>query len=342
MNRILIAPPLNDWYLEAHAEYLIRYLGDEFFMEIADIPYEPYTNFISRFPETNPHQRSPDDYDLIWPLLPSHWVITDKDKYAHKVATVFFQPGEGRHDVAVVGGATPIAERGMPGEVKMHSLRFGVDIDMFKPFYQAREDKLLHVGMLGNLYNPRRMVPDIINALKDLPGVRLMLFLNQYPRSAHDLDLLGGPESMKYIVTGNKMWCGLPNIYNRMDVLIRADTDPGYSFPVLEAAACGVPVIATDQGIDNFITDAGGGILIKADEKDAYGSGRNWYQANQPLVAERIKEAVIQMRDNQVDRQLMAIKARQEIIKNWQWPGFIPAWKDFFREGLEKAYENSY
>ena len=113
MNKILIIPPLP-WYMSVHAEYLIRHLSDKFFIEVADVPYPPYENFLDRFPETNPYQRNPDDYDLLWPILPSHWVVTEKDKYAHKVATVFYQPNEGRfEDMAVVGAATPMASKSL-------------------------------------------------------------------------------------------------------------------------------------------------------------------------------------------------------------------------------------
>ena len=331
--KILIIPPgiEGGWYMENHAEYLIRELSDEFFIEVADVPYPPYDDFLDRFPETNPFQRNPDDYDLLWPLLPTHWVVTDKDKYAHKTATVFYQPNEGRfQDVAVVGAANPKAYKELSDtNTKYFKLRFGVDINHFKPLLHKREDDLLHVGMVGNLYNPRRMVPDVVEVLKDVYGIKIMLFLNQAPQTDHDIDLLGGAKNVKYIVSGSKGWAGLPNLYNRLDVLIRCDSDPGVSFPVMEAAACGVPVIATDSGIDHIITEAGGGYLIKGD--------RSYYQSNPTEVAEKVREHVIYFRDHPVERLKMGIKARLEIITNWTWEDQILEWREFFREGIKNA-----
>lgn len=339
MNKILIMPP-QPWYMEAHAEYLIRYLSDEFIIEIADVPYPPFKNFIGRFPETNPFQRNPDDYDLLWPILPTHWVVP-QEEYAHKVVSVFYQPGEGRiKGIAALAASTPIVEESIKN-IPHYSLRFGIDTNLFFPLKFKRPDNLLRVGMVGNLFNPRRMVTEIVEALKNVKGIRLMLFISNPPQSFHDMDFIGGMENMKYIVSGKKLWCGLPNIYNSLDVLLRCDSDPGYSFPTLEAAACGVPVITTNQGIDHFITQAGGGILIDADEKDSNGNGRNWYQNNLKETGQRIKKAVIHMRDYPAERLAMGIDARNEILNNWTWEKHINNWRKFFREGIKNANSNS-
>lgn len=319
---------MKGWYMEAHAEYLIRHLSDEFFIEVADVPYPPYKKFLDRFPETNPFQRSPDDYDLIFVMLPTHWVIVEAEKYKHKVAEVWYQPDEGSwEDIAVYGAATPLAERSLEGRKKYHSLRFGIDTDLFKPMPTVREDGLLHVGMIGTLYNPRRIVPEITKALKNVDGIRLMYFPNLAPRDKKELDAMGG--DLKNIVAGDKYWTGLPNLYNRMDVLLRVDHDPGYSFPTLEAAACEVPVICTNSGIDHYITEAGGGILIEGN--------RASYLEDLDKLANRVKEAVIYLQNNPKKRKLMGMKGRLEIIKNWTWPDLVPAWREFFKEGLKNA-----
>lgn len=329
-SKILVIPPMP-WYMEAHVEYLIRHLSDEFILDQAFVPYPPYENFLNRFPEdaaVSPFMRNPDDYDLIWPILPTHWGVTDKDKYAHKVATVFYQPNEGRfEDVAVVGSTTPLAETSLKDHPHFN-LRFGVDTELFKPFKMVREDHLLHVGMVGNLFNPRRMVKEVIETIGNLEGVRLMLFLGKAPVTDHDMDFIGGRQNLKYIVSGDKQWPGVPNLYNQLDVLIRCESDPGYSFPVLEAAACGIPIIATDSGIDHFITKEGG-ILIPGN--------REFYLNQTAETMAMVKEAVIFMRDHPNHRHMMGLKGRKEILRHWTWDKFIPEWRKFFREGVKKA-----
>ena len=220
------------------------------------------------------------------------------------------------------------------------NLHFGIDADLFKPLNFSREDKLLHVGMIGTLNNPRRFTKPIIEAVGKLPGVRLMLFPT-HMFNQHDVDLLGGKQILQYVESGELSWPGLVNAYNRLDVLIRCDIDPGYSFPVLEAAACGVPVIATNSGIDHFITNQGGGLLIGADETDNNGSGRAWYQSHESELLWEIVAAVEYLRDNPKDRKEMGKNGREEIVKNWDWGQFIPVWEEFFQDGINRALKNA-
>ena len=112
--------------MEAHYEYLIRYLSDEFFIEQAQVPYPPYENFLDRFPETSPLERNPDDYDLIVPILPSHWGLADDqhEKYSKKVAVIMYEPGEGDWMRAeYLGLTTPVVEAGDYSGKKTWSLR---------------------------------------------------------------------------------------------------------------------------------------------------------------------------------------------------------------------------
>lgn len=325
------------WYMSAHFEYLIRYLSDEFFIEIADVPYPPYENFLDRYPETNPFQRNPDEYDLIMPMLATHWGVTQRDKYAHKTAIIFYEPGEGRwQGVAVVGGTTPEAEK-LGVDVKVHSLRFGIDTKLFTPFPMVREDNLLHVGVVGTHINPRRQILEGMVPLFDMPGVRFMFFPSSWVNNGGDLNKVGGKEFLKRVVTGDKYWPGLPNIYNRMDVLLRIDNSFGVSFPTLEAAACGIPVITTYQGIDHLITEAGGGILILPDPPHE----KRWPFNEEEQLIKKVKEAIEFMRDNPAKRKLMGKMGRLEIERGWQWPKFIPAWREFFREGVKRSHEMS-
>ena len=152
-----------------------------------------------------------------------------------------------------------------------------------------------------------------------------MLFPHSWQNHGGNWKDWDGEHLMPYVVGGDKRWTGMPNIYNRMDVLLRIDQDPAYSFPTLEAAACGVAIIATDSGIDHLITKAGGGILITGD--------RSQHMNTPEITAERVKEKVIFLRDNRDVAKEMGRKGREEIERNWTWDNFYPAWREFFRKG---------
>ena len=327
MKKILFIPPgLNKgWYMQAHYEYLIRYLSDEFFIEMAQVPYPPYHK------RTSPFERNPNDYDLIIPLLSSHWGVQDRDNYGKKVACVLYEPGEGDWSRAkILGTTTPIATEGDYGK-KIYPLRFGIDTNLFQPYKMLREDNLLHVGVVGSYGNPRRQIEEGVKPLFDMDGVRWMFFPQSWENNGGTPELLnklGGKEFIKRIVTGEKWWPGMPNIYNRLDVLVRIDNSFGYSFPVLEAAACGIPVIATYQGIDHFITDSGGGILLLPDPPYE----KRWPVGEGEQLTRKLRKAIEYMRSHPRKRKEMGMNGRDEILRNWQWHKLIPAWRKFLRE----------
>jgi glycosyltransferase involved in cell wall biosynthesis len=89
-----------------------------------------------------------------------------------------------------------------------------------------------------------------------------------------------------------------------------------------------VPVIATNSGIDHFITDAGGGILIPGD--------RSIHLNTPEVTAKNVREAVIRLRDNREEAKEMGLKGRIEIERNWTWDKFFNNWRLFFRDGLSK------
>jgi len=328
-KKILCIPPWHTWYVGAHVEYLIRELADEFFMEIAGIPYPPYDNYLT-IPNPNPLLRNPDEYDLLWAMWGGQWCVP-QEEYAHKMAVVIYQPGEGRTvGCKVVGASTPLVEESFKSQnIPFYSLRFGIDTNLFYPVPALRNgyccDKL-HVGYVGNHANTRHMLKTVISPLRNMEGIHLMLFPASWVNNGGVFSEWDGDNLMPYVVGGDKLWTGMPNVYNRMDVLLRIDQDPAYSFPTLEAASCGVAVIATNSGIDHLITEAGGGILIPGD--------RSQHLNTPEITAKLVREAVIQLRDNKNETKEMGLKGREEIVKNWTWDKFYPDWRLFFREAI--------
>src|SRR3990167_2774132 len=333
MKKILFIPPgiQGGWYMENHYEYIIRYLSDEFFIEQAQVPYPPYENFLDRYPATNPLERNPEDYDLIVPILPTHAGVPPTPEWFKKIAIVMYEPGEGHSAAAhTLAGATPIVDQANYEERKCWPVRFGIDTEIYKPYPMLREDNLLHVGIVGSHATPRRMIEQVVKPLFDLEGVRIMFFPSPWVNNGGEPDLierLGGMEFLKRCVMGNKYGVGIANMYNQLDVLVRCDASYGYSFPVMEAAACSVPVITTNCGIDHFITEAGGGILID-------GNPLRFINDHEEL-RDKVREAVIWMRDHPKERKVMGNLAWAEIQDNWKWDKHIEGWRKFLREATK-------
>lgn len=324
--RILIIPARRH-IIEAYCEYLIRHLSDEFYFEMGYPPEPPYYNILERVytGATSPLEKNPDDFDLIYPHFDTHWFLDPPEKYQHKIASVLLEPVGVSGKRAVIAGTSPSVEEKLPNPY--HSLRFGVDTMLFRPYPMVRTDNLLHVGFIGNIGTPRRYMKELFMPLKSMSKVRLMIFPVVWWKHTRpdEIEGMGGQDMLTSIVDGDKWYPGLPNLYNQMDIFIRCDIDHGYQFSVMEAASCGVPVICTDSGNTKQLCDAGGGICIDTKDRDV------------ERIAIEIQAAVKYLRDNPEIRKEMGRKGREFVEENYVWKKFIPAWRKFFREGVTNA-----
>jgi glycosyltransferase involved in cell wall biosynthesis len=331
MKKILFMPP-EPWYVEVHMEYLIRYLGGEYLMEQGN-PGNP---------KENPLYKNPDDYDLLVPLLATHHRLPWQ-QYGKKMATILWEPREGCWSNTVYCAATtPLVVRAMENDNydRFIEVTPGIDTQLFQPFPQARADSLLRVGVIGCMHNVRHRVKEIVLPLLDIPGVKFDFYTrNFFADRQNDTEEAGGEKFTANVVDGNKRWVGIPNLYNRMDVLLKVDADPGLTFPVMEAAACGVPVIATDIGIEEVFARKGALWLIDADEVDNDGNGRSWYLGNTARVIERCRKAIEWMRDNPEKRKEMGKLGRQAVLDLYTWEKQLPKWREFFDKALSYVQE---
>ncbi len=68
----------------------------------------------------------------------------------------------------------------------------------------------------------------------------------------------------------------VPAVMRSLDVLVNASRSEPFGLSVLEAQACGVPVIGTASGgIPEFVTDGETGLLVAPDRPDALAAGLN-------------------------------------------------------------------
>jgi len=150
-------------------------------------------------------------------------------------------------------------------------LRNGVDLDLFRPFTdeQARAEARARFGMdgfalvsVGQLIE-RKGNHFIIEAMKDLPGVRLYI-AGDGPDRQQLLKL-----AADYGVTDRVHLLGLvphdqlPQLYGAADALVLASSREGWANVLLEAMACGTPVVATRiWGTPEVVTTPVAGVLM--------------------------------------------------------------------------------
>ncbi len=138
----------------------------------------------------------------------------------------------------------------------------GVDVDEFKPVKRKFSKRLVSTGRLI----PRKGYEYLIRALSRVGGFELALIgegdqMDELKEMASGMDV---SVSFRGYVEHSK----IADEYRKADVFIMPSLSEGHSNSMLEAMACGLPVIVTDTGGVSRLVD-GNGIII---EKESVGS----------------------------------------------------------------------
>lgn len=175
----------------------------------------------------------------------------------------------------------------------------GVDETLFRPGRRRPSPKgSLVLGWAGSLTNHpgKRGIDDfLLPALKGLEGIELRM-------AARENVLRTQADMVEF--------------YRGLDAYICTSRTEGGPHPLLEASACGVPLISTRVGLaPQLIRDGDNGLLVERD------------------IAS-IRRAVTELRDRRDHRLAMGRRAREIIERGWSWDKQAPAYIDFFDYGL--------
>lgn len=160
-----------------------------------------------------------------------------------------------------------LVDLGTPPE-RVTVLRNGVDLDLFKPMDRdiARADLSLTRRTLGSVgwLVERKGHHHAIRALPALPDTDLLIVGEGPERSA--LERLAAAEGVHDRVRflGRVEQTHLPKIYSALDALVLASSREGWANVLLEAMACGTPVVASAVwGTPEVVTTPEAGVLMK-------------------------------------------------------------------------------
>jgi len=179
----------------------------------------------------------------------------------------------------------------------------GVDETIFSPGARksSRAGRLV-LGWAGSLSNhpgKRGLDEFLLPALKGLSGVELRL-------AARERVMRTQAEMVEF--------------YRGLDAYICTSRTEGGPHPLLEAAACGVPLISTPVGLaPQLISHGDNGLIIERDSA-------------------AIRRAVTALRDQRDLRVAMGRRAREIIEHAWTWDMQAPAYIDFFEYGLAQSH----
>ncbi len=149
----------------------------------------------------------------------------------------------------------------------VHVMRNGVDLDLFHPIdretvrshWQCRRQTLLSVGHLIE----RKGHDLVVRAMEHLPDVDLIIAGDGPKRTELErlATRLGVAERVRF--TGVMSHQDLPGLYSAADALVLASSREGWPNVLLEALACGTPVIASrNWGTPEIVSAPEAGLLL--------------------------------------------------------------------------------
>lgn len=198
--------------------------------------------------------------------------------------------------------ARTFIERGVARE-KILINPYGVDLDRFSPPPERDHPRprVLFVGQVGY----RKGAPELLDAFAPLAGrAELRLVGPVEPR-------MSIPGAGHILTTGALPMAALPAEYQAADIFCLPSWEEGFPLVILQAMACGLPVVATEAaGAGNIITSGVEGRIIGAGDTAA------------------LTEALAGLVDDAERREEMGRAARARVQK-----GF--AWEDYGRRAVD-------
>jgi hypothetical protein len=266
---------------------------------------EYYSNQIKRiiapeFEMTVTYNQDPDylnQFDIVWsffPQFPKVGVSMDK------VVKTFWEPHEiemgwqrGKVNVASCLYAYRRLLKGTPDALYAP---LGVNIDHFYP--KEVNNKRVVVGWCGEAANRRKHFPQLEAVMNEISEIdfRPNITVNK-----------GGYLLGKYLKTEDMV-----EYYNSIDIYVCSSAGEGFGLPLLEASACGRPIVTFDVGIARELKYEGAGVIIV----DGF---------------IELKEAVTKLAKDRERIKILGEKSYKTVLQNWQWKHCTNHWLKVFR-----------
>ena len=152
----------------------------------------------------------------------------------------------------------------------------------------ALQDKFIigHVGRLDPVKNQVGLIDSVSQLLRNRPQLKNNLVLaiigegGQYDAIRERAEITGISENC-WLPGGRE---DIANILGAFDIYVQPSFSEGISNTVLEAMACGLPVIATEVGGNSeLVVDQGNGLLVSPGDDDQLVAGLLKYIENPDL-----------------------------------------------------------
>jgi glycosyltransferase involved in cell wall biosynthesis/predicted metal-dependent phosphoesterase TrpH len=210
-----------------------------------------------------------------------------------------------------------LGNRGFDG-TKMSVFKRGIDIECFRPNIKVNEDiylehkinegvNLIYAGRISKDKNLDFLIDVYRSVCETLPEVNL-LFVGEGPYLQELKTKTKNISRIHYL--GAISQKRLPEIYNAGDLLVFPSNTDTFGMVVLEAQACGLPALVSDQGGPQSIVIADeSGFVLPANDLDAWKEKLVFMIRLMKTDSEKFREYGNNARDN--------------VINNYSWRNLL-------------------
>ena len=190
------------------------------------------------------------------------------------------------------------------------SIADGVDLQLFRMANKQKYDKIddnktIKIGWTGN----SKFTDESDD---DLKGLRCIInpTITELQQEGYKIELVIADRNIKLIPHEE-----MPDYYNNIDIYVCASRTEGTPNTILEAMACGVPVISTDVGIVS----------------EVFGKEQKKYIIEK--TKEALKEKMIDLINNKQKLKILSDENLRQ-IQYWSWEKQSKLYKEFFDKNL--------
>jgi glycosyltransferase involved in cell wall biosynthesis len=234
------------------------------------------------------------------------------------------------------GRSDAIRDHGLSPRMVM-TISNGVDTERFRPlasrepglalrheFGLGRDD--LVVGAIGRLVTVKGheiLVDAFRRVARAEPRARLVLVGDGPQRKPLEL-VVGRSEAADRIRLVGARPAG-PDVYGALDLLVYPSLAGAYGLVVLEAMACGLPVVASRlEGTDELIVDGTNGILVPAADPVA------------------LAGAILRLMADAAERHRLGTRARADVVARYSEAQMIERYEALYASLLEHRFRRAY